>query len=90
MMNGFQKIILSNFTKDLKNHFLKIKPSFFEWTTALAFSYFKDTQSDINIIETGLGGRLDSTNIITPELAIITTIGLDHENILGNSLGKNC
>ena len=62
--------------------------SFFEWSTALAFSFFKDSNTDINIIETGLGGRLDSTNIINPELSIITSIGIDHESILGNTLDK--
>jgi len=60
--------------------------SFFEWCTGLAFDYFKDEQVDFAIIETGLGGRLDSTNILNPELSIITTIGLDHTNILGDSL----
>ena len=64
----------------------EIQPSFFEWTTALAFSYFKDSATDINIIETGLGGRLDSTNIINPKISIITNIGFDHQNILGNTL----
>jgi len=68
--------------------FKEIGPSFFEWSTALAFSYFEDSKTDINIIETGLGGRLDSTNIIIPELSIITSIGTDHELILGNSLEK--
>ena len=66
--------------------FKEVNPSFFEWTTALAFSYFKESGSDINIIETGLGGRLDSTNIINPEISIITNIGFDHQNILGNTL----
>ena len=66
--------------------FKGVNPSFFEWTTALAFSYFKESGSDINIIETGLGGRLDSTNIINPEISIITNIGFDHQNILGNKL----
>ena len=66
--------------------FKGVNPSFFEWTTALAFSYFKESGSDINIIETGLGGRLDSTNIINPEISIITNIGFDHQNILGNTL----
>ncbi len=68
--------------------FSDVKPSFFEWSTALAFSFFKDSNTDINIIETGLGGRLDSTNIINPELSIITSIGIDHESILGNTLDK--
>jgi len=64
------------------------KPSFFEITVAMAFNYFKDTKVDIAIIETGLGGRLDSTNIIVPELSVITNIGLDHTNFLGNTLPK--
>jgi dihydrofolate synthase / folylpolyglutamate synthase len=60
--------------------------SFFEWTTALAFSYFAAEGVDFAIIETGLGGRLDSTNILRPILSIITSIGLDHTPILGTSL----
>jgi dihydrofolate synthase/folylpolyglutamate synthase len=64
----------------------KIQPSFFEITVAMAFDYFAEEQVDVAIIETGLGGRLDSTNIITPELSVITNIGYDHMSILGNSL----
>ncbi len=64
----------------------KIKPSFFELTVAMAFDYFAREKVDIAVIETGLGGRLDSTNIITPILSVITNIGLDHMNILGNSI----
>jgi dihydrofolate synthase/folylpolyglutamate synthase len=64
----------------------EIEPSFFELTVAMAFEYFAQQKVDIAIIETGLGGRLDSTNIITPILSIITNIGYDHMNILGNSL----
>ncbi|KGE13838.1 FolC bifunctional protein [Sphingobacterium deserti] len=63
-----------------------IKPSFFEVTVALAFDYFAKEQVDIAIIEVGLGGRLDSTNVITPELCIITNIGLDHMNLLGDTI----
>jgi len=63
-----------------------IEPSFFELTVAMAFEYFKEQRVDIAVIETGLGGRLDSTNIITPILSVITNIGYDHMNILGNSL----
>ncbi|TDS11067.1 dihydrofolate synthase/folylpolyglutamate synthase [Sphingobacterium paludis] len=63
-----------------------IKPSFFEVTVALAFDYFAKEHVDIAIIEVGLGGRLDSTNIITPELCVITNIGLDHMNLLGDTL----
>src|SRR5213075_2253994 len=61
-------------------------PSFFELTVAMAFEYFAAQQVDVAIIETGLGGRLDSTNVITPILSIITNIGYDHMNILGNTL----
>ena len=77
-----------NFYKENLERFKKISPSFFEWSTALAFCYFKDSNTEINIIETGLGGRLDSTNIIQPELSIITSIGLDHKAILGDTLKK--
>ena len=63
-----------------------IKPSFFELTVALAFDYFAKEKVDIAIIEVGLGGRLDSTNIIQPELCLISNIGLDHMNILGDTL----
>jgi dihydrofolate synthase / folylpolyglutamate synthase len=63
-----------------------IEPSFFELTVAMAFDYFVQQQVDIAVIETGLGGRLDSTNIITPILSVITNIGYDHMNILGNTL----
>ena len=62
--------------------------SFFEMTVAMAFSYFAEQQVDIAIIETGLGGRLDSTNIIIPEVCLITNIGLDHTHILGDTLAK--
>ncbi|MFL5789476.1 MAG: bifunctional folylpolyglutamate synthase/dihydrofolate synthase [Flavisolibacter sp.] len=64
----------------------EIEPSFFEITVAMAFSLFAEEKVEIAIIEVGLGGRLDSTNIITPELSVITNIGWDHMNILGNSL----
>lgn len=63
-----------------------IEPSFFEITVAMAFEYFVREQIDIAVIETGLGGRLDSTNIIIPEVAVITNIGWDHMNLLGDSL----
>jgi dihydrofolate synthase / folylpolyglutamate synthase len=64
----------------------QVRPSFFELTVAMAFDYFAKKQVDIAIIETGLGGRLDSTNVISPVLSIITNIGYDHMNILGNTL----
>lgn len=66
--------------------FEQLQPSFFEITVAMAFQYFAEEQVDIAIIETGLGGRLDSTNIITPLLSVITNIGFDHEAMLGNTL----
>ena len=66
----------------------KIEPSFFEITVALAFAWFAEQEVDIAIIETGLGGRLDSTNVIHPELSVITNIGWDHSNLLGDSLEK--
>ncbi len=66
----------------------QIQPSFFELTVAMAFDYFEKEQVDIAVIETGLGGRLDSTNIITPILSIITNIGYDHMDILGETLEK--
>ena len=65
-----------------------IDPSFFELTVVMAFDYFAQQQVDIAIIEVGLGGRLDSTNIITPELSVITNIGYDHMNLLGDTLAK--
>ncbi|MCX6182524.1 MAG: bifunctional folylpolyglutamate synthase/dihydrofolate synthase [Bacteroidetes bacterium] len=68
--------------------FKHIEPSFFEYTTALAFHFFAKEKVDIAIVEVGLGGRLDSTNIIVPELSVITNIGLDHTNILGDTLEK--
>ena len=61
-----------------------IHPSFFELTMAMAFKHFSDMKVDIAIVETGLGGRLDSTNVIDPELSIITNIGMDHMQFLGN------
>ena len=66
----------------------EIQPSFFETMTALAFDYFVQQKVDIAVIEVGLGGRLDSTNVLTPLLSIITNIGLDHTEFLGNTLAK--
>ena len=75
-----------DFVEQMKPHIATIEPSFFELTVAMAFHYFAGQKLDIAIIETGLGGRLDSTNVITPILSIITNIGWDHMNILGNTL----
>ncbi|MBA3674312.1 MAG: bifunctional folylpolyglutamate synthase/dihydrofolate synthase [Chitinophagaceae bacterium] len=77
-----------SFVEKMKNISENIDPSFFELTVVMALQYFNEQKVDIAIIETGLGGRLDSTNIITPELSIITNIGYDHMNILGDTLGK--
>jgi dihydrofolate synthase/folylpolyglutamate synthase len=71
-----------------KTIFDEIEPSFFEWTVALCFNYFAKQNIDIAIIETGLGGRLDSTNIINPVLSVITNIGWDHTDLLGDTLPK--
>lgn len=75
----------------VENHraiFEKVKPSFFEMTVALAFDYFSKQKVDVAVIEVGLGGRLDSTNIITPELSVITNISFDHTDLLGNTLAE--
>ena len=76
------------FIAENKDWFNQIGMSFFEMTVALAFHHFAKEKVDIAIIEVGLGGRLDSTNIIKPELSIITNIGLDHTELLGNSIEK--
>ncbi|MGN8036223.1 bifunctional folylpolyglutamate synthase/dihydrofolate synthase [Chitinophaga sp. 22321] len=76
------------FTEQMRTHITDIAPSFFELTVAMAFSYFQQEAVDIAIIEVGLGGRLDSTNVITPELSLITNISYDHKNILGDTLPK--
>ncbi|MFM2136703.1 MAG: hypothetical protein RL021_2103 [Bacteroidota bacterium] len=65
-----------------------VAPSFFEWTVALAFDHFRREAVDIAVIETGLGGRLDSTNVITPLVSVITNIGWDHASLLGDTLEK--
>jgi dihydrofolate synthase/folylpolyglutamate synthase len=75
-----------DFVADHKNDFEEIQPSFFEMTVALAFDIFANEKVDIAIIEVGLGGRLDSTNVITPLVSVITNIGWDHMNILGDTL----
>ena len=75
-----------DFTKNNINLFEQIKPSFFEMTAFMAFEYFALQKVDIAIIEVGLGGRLDTTNVITPEISVITNIGMDHTQFLGNTL----
>lgn len=74
------------FTEKIKPKIEELCPSFFEITVAMAFEYFAKEKVDIAIIETGLGGRLDSTNIITPVLSVITNISFDHQHLLGNTL----
>ncbi|MBB6500232.1 bifunctional folylpolyglutamate synthase/dihydrofolate synthase [Pedobacter cryoconitis] len=75
-----------DFTEQEKEMIESISPSFFEVTVAMAFAYFAAEHVDVAIIEVGLGGRLDSTNIIHPELSVITNISYDHTNLLGNTL----
>lgn len=89
-INGemISKDFVIDFVQKTKDFAKEIQPSFFELTVAMAFDYFATENIDIAIIETGLGGRLDSTNVITPILSIITNIGYDHMNILGNTLAK--
>lgn len=82
------KEFVVSFINKYKSAFDEIKPSFFEWTVALCFHYFALENIDYAVIETGLGGRLDSTNVITPELSVITNISFDHTDLLGDSLSK--
>lgn len=79
---------VTKFINTHKSYFETHQLSFFEMTVGLAFDYFRSEKVDIAIIEVGMGGRLDSTNIITPELSIITNIGLDHTQFLGDTLEK--
>jgi dihydrofolate synthase/folylpolyglutamate synthase len=89
-INGkeIHKKYITNFVEKYKNSFEQIEPSFFEWTVGLAFKYFAYKKVDIAIIEVGLGGRLDSTNVIKPLVSLITNISYDHTNLLGNTLEK--
>ncbi len=87
-INGqlISKDFVTSFVDQHKDIIEKIKPSFFELTVAMAFDYFNKQAVDIAVIETGMGGRLDSTNIIKPLVSIITNIGFDHVKFLGNTL----
>lgn len=76
------------FVEEERSYFEPLHPSFFELTTAMAFRYFADEKVDVAIIEVGLGGRLDCTNIIRPDLCVITNISFDHVQFLGNTLAK--
>ncbi len=77
-----------NFVEEEREFFEPLQPSFFEVTTAMAFKYFQDERIDIAVIEVGLGGRLDCTNIITPLVSVITNISYDHTQFLGDTLAK--
>ncbi len=89
-VNGkcISKDYVVDFVEKEKDFFEPLHPSFFELTTALAFKYFAEEKVDYAVIEVGLGGRLDCTNIISPILSIITNIGFDHTQFLGNTLPK--
>jgi len=89
-INGKQisKNFITGFIKQHKPFFDSFSPSFFELSQYIAFEWFLHNKVDIAVIETGLGGRLDATNIIEPVVSVITNIGLDHTDILGDSLEK--
>lgn len=89
-INGewISKQFVADFVDKMVSISEEIKPSFFELTFVMALEYFAQSNIDIAIIETGLGGRLDSTNIITPELSVITNIGMDHIDVLGDTKPK--
>lgn len=90
LINGkkIPKEFVVEFVEKYKNEFLKIKPSFFEITVGMAFKYFEKEQPEIAVIEVGMGGRLDSTNVIDPILSVITNISLDHTMFLGNTIQR--
>ncbi len=79
---------ISDFMNSLVKYIDKNSPTFFELTTAMAFKYFEENKTDYAVIETGLGGRLDATNVLNPLASVITTISLEHTNILGNDIKK--
>lgn len=83
---GHQFVV--DFVEDHKDFFEPLHPSFFELTTAMAFKYFAEQKVDVAVIEVGLGGRLDCTNIINPLLSVITNISFDHTGFLGDTLAK--
>lgn len=82
------KSYVTAFVRQNKHHFSHIRPSFFEYTAVMAFQYFSEEKVDIAVIETGMGGRLDSTNVITPVVSVVTNISKDHTAFLGDTLGK--
>jgi dihydrofolate synthase / folylpolyglutamate synthase len=87
-INGvyMSKKAVVQFVERNREHFERIEPSFFEMTVAMAFDYFANEKVDIAVIEVGLGGRFDSTNVISPLMSVITNISLDHTDILGDTL----
>lgn len=89
-INGVEidKNYIAEFVTAHREYIESLQPSFFEATVGMAFSYFADQQVDVAVIEVGMGGRLDSTNVITPELSIITNISYDHMQYLGDTLPK--
>ena len=89
-VNGapIEELFVVDFVEQHRSFFEPLHPSFFELTTAMAFHYFAEQQVDVAVIEVGLGGRLDCTNIINPDLSIITNISFDHVGFLGDTLGK--
>ena len=89
-INGqfIRETFVVQFVEQIKNLLPEIEPSFFELTVAMSFQYFAENKVDIAVIETGLGGRLDSTNVITPIVSLITNISYDHVDLLGDTLPK--
>ena len=81
-------VYVADFVTKNREFLDEVQPSFFETVTALAFSYFAKEKVDVAVVEVGLGGRLDATNIVTPLVSVITNIGLDHTEFLGNTLQK--
>ena len=88
MEESISKDYVTNFINKNFDFFKKNKLSFFEMTVGLSFDYFSSLMLDLAIIEVGPGGRLDSTNIISPLLSIITNVSLDHTKFLGNTIGQ--
>ncbi len=90
VINGVQidDEYVSNFISDNDKYIDDHQLTFFEVTTALAFQYFKDKKPDYCVIETGLGGRLDATNVLNPLATLITSISLEHTNVLGDTIEK--
>jgi len=90
LVNGewASKKFIVDFTNKINPLIKKIEPSFFEVATAMAFEYFSKKEVDYAVIETGLGGRLDSTNVLMPEISVITTIAIDHVDFLGDTIEK--